>query len=229
MEATRPSTKGASPVNTVHQRLLSAAGSVWKAILGHPFLASTANGSISDQTFKTWIAQDYLFVREEIPFLGILIAKAPPELRAPLAEGVVDLNRELGLFRQQAEAHGVVLEGQAMSPTCHAYTQFLMATAYSRPFDEGFAVLYGVEKAYLDSWSWVKGHQQKSSPWQVFIDNWTSDTFQGYITWLASTLDDLAVGKSEEDLAAMEKLFLLTGRYEYLFWDMAMSEETWPV
>jgi thiaminase/transcriptional activator TenA len=218
-----------SSAHAFHQRLLNEVGPVWKAILSHRFLASVADGSISERAFKTWIAQDYLFVREEIPFLGILLAKAPPDLRPALADAVQALNHELELFRQQAEAHGVALDGVEMSPTCHAYVQFLMATAYGRSFEEGFAVLYGVEKAYLDSWAWVKGHQSSPSPWQAFIDNWTSHAFQDFVDWLAGTLDRLVVGASEADLARMEDLFLLTARYEYLFWEMAAAEQGWPI
>lgn len=222
-------TEAGSVVGSFHQRLLKTVKPIWDATLAHTFLAATADGSIPDAVFKTWLVQDYFYVRELIPFMGILIAKAPPELRPPLAEAVVAFNRELDLFRQQAEAHGVALEGQEMAPTCHAYVQFLMATAYGHSFEEVFTVHYGAEKAYLDAWTWVKGHQSGPSPWQAFIDNWTSDAFQEYVAWLATTLDDLAAGKSAEDLAAMEELFLLTARYEYLFWEMAMSEETWPV
>jgi thiaminase len=223
------SVEGALHPDSFHQRLLVTARPVWNAILSHPFLASTADSSISDRVFKTWMAQDYLFVREEIPFLGILISKAPPHLRPPLAEAVTALNHELEIFREQARGRGVALDGVEMSPTCHAYVQFLMATAYGRSFEAGFTVLYGVEKAYLDSWAWVKANQRGPSPWQAFIDNWTAGAFQDYIAWLAATLDELATGKSEADVVTMKELFLLTARYEYLFWDMAASEETWPV
>ena len=221
--------EGASLMNSFHERLLTTARPIWDAILSHPFLVSTADGSISERVFKTWMAQDYMFVSEEVPFRGVLISKAPPHLRPPLVDAVAALNRELELFREQARASGVSFDGIEMSPTCHAYVQFMIATAYRRSFAEGFTVLYGVEKAYLDSWVWVKTHQRGPSPWGAFIDNWTSDAFQDYISWLAETLDELSAGKSEADLANMEELFLLTARYEYLFWEMAATGETWPV
>jgi len=223
------SESSATKVVSFHQRLLRVAQPVWQATLAHPFLTAVAEGTIADATFKTWLVQDYFYVRELIPFMGVLIAKAPPELRAPLSDAVVVFNRELALFREQAEAHRVALEGQAMAPTCHAYVQFMLATAYGRSFEEAFTVHYGAEKAYLDAWTWVKEHQREPSPWQAFIDNWSSDAFRQYVDWLAQTLDELAAGKSERELAAMEELFLLTARYEYLFWEMAMSGETWPV
>ncbi len=209
-----------------HEDLLSLAKPVWEAMLAHPFLTATAAGQVTESSFKTWLAQDYLYVRETVPFLGVLLAKAPPALRAPLSEAIGTLNRELDLFRRQAEELGVVLEGLEMAPTCHAYTQFMLATAYSRPFAAGFTVLYGLEKAYLDSWMQVKTNQQGSSPYQAFIDNWTSQAFQDYVAWLGHTLDELV---QQQDRVELERLFLLTARYEYLFWQMAWNQEGWPV
>jgi len=211
-----------------HEQLIEAAGTVWQAILSHPFLKMTADGTVPDETFKTWMQQDYVFVREAIPFTAVLLAKAPLPLRPSLSEVIPALNAELDLFAKNAQAHGIELEDVQPAPTCHAYLQFLMATAYGRSFEEGFTVLYAAEKAYLDSWMEVKKNQRAPSPWQSFIDNWTSEAFQQYVGWLATTLDDLATGKPESDRRAMQELFLTTARYEYLFWEMAATREQWP-
>lgn len=212
-----------------HQELLADANAVWQAILNHRFLKETADGSIAEGTFKTWMQQDYVFVREAIPFIAVLLGRAPLDLRAPLAEVLPALTNELNLFRKNAEAHGVKLDDVQPSPTCHAYTQFLMATAHGGSFEEGFTVLYAAEKAYLDSWMQVKKNLKGTSPWQEFIDNWTSEAFQRYVEWLGNTLDELAAGQPPRHLQRMRGLFLTTARYEYLFWEMAATAETWPV
>lgn len=212
-----------------HQRLLDSAQEIWQAILNHPFLKMTANGTIPDETFKIWIQQDYIFVQEAIPFIAVLLAKAPLDLRPIFIQILTGLERELKLFRQIASAHGVNLENIAPSPTCYGYNQFLMTTAHSCSFPEGFTVLYAAEKAYLDSWMEVKNNLTVENPWQEFIDNWTNEEFQKFVDWLASTLDKIALGKPESELERMEGLFLITARYEYLFWEMAAKEEIWPV
>lgn len=211
-----------------HQHLLETNDGIWQKTLDHPFLTMVANGSIPDDTFKTWVAQDYLFVQAGIPFMGVLLTKAPAHLRPTLADAIVALHRELELFERQATAHGISLAVE-MNPTCHAYAQFLLATVYDRPFEVSFTVLYAAEKAYLDAWERVKSLQQTASPWQAFINHWASDAFSNYVTWLATTLDELALGKSASDLHAMEQCFLQTARYEYLFWGMVTSGEQWPV
>jgi len=39
----------------------------------------------------------------------------------------------------------------------------------------------------------------------------------------------LATGCGSDELKRMKELWLLTVRYEYLFWDMALTGGTWPV
>lgn len=212
-----------------HQRLLDSSQQVWNGILNHRFLKETADGTIPDKTFKTWMRQDYIFVREAIPFVAVLLAKAPVHLRSNLIQVLSALDKELELFRKNAEAHGVDLNNITPAPTNHAYTQFLLSVAYNGSFEEGFTLLYGGEKAYLDSWMVVKNSLKKASPWQQFIDNWTSDDFQNYVDWLSTTLDELTRGKPEPELKQMETLFLTIARYEYLFWEMAATSEKWPV
>ncbi len=213
-------------MSNFHQRLLDKAQDIWNAILNHRFLKMTAEGSISDKAFRTWIQQDYVFVQEAIPFVAVLLAKAPSHLRPIFIKILSGLDRELELFRKNASARGVNLEDVMPSPTCYSYNQFLMSTAYNSSFAEGFTVLYAAEKAYLDSWIEVRNNLKIQSPWQDFIDNWTNEEFQQFVNWLSSTINELATGKPERELRRMEELFLITARYEYLFWEMATTEET---
>lgn len=212
-----------------HQKMLNQSQEIWGKILNHHFLKMTADGSISDDTFKTWMQQDYIFVREAIPFIAILLAKAPLNLRTNFIEIISALNTELGMFHKNATNHGINLENISPFPTCHAYIQFLMNTAYNTSFEEGFTALYAAEQVYLDSWMAVKTNLKIQSPWQEFIDNWTSDGFQKYVNWLAMTLDELVMGMPERELKNMEEIFLITVRYEYLFWEMAAKNGEWPI
>jgi thiaminase len=213
----------------MHELLLAESADLWGAILQHPFLQETASGKISDSIFKTWMQQDYIFVREAIPFAAVLLAKSPENLRSNFVQILAGLDQELGLFRNNAQAQGVNLENIQAAPTCHAYLQFLMTTAYNCSFAEGFTVLYSAEKIYLDSWMEVKKKLKEKSPWEEFINNWTSQGFQQYVDWLAVTLDELTENLPERELSKIRDLFQITARYEYLFWEMAYQEEKWPI
>ena len=131
-----------------HEQMLDQYKQIWASILAHPFLKKTAEGTIPDQTFKIWMQQDYIFIREAIPFMSVLLAKAPNSLRSNFIQIMAGLEQELELFRENAQKQGVVLDNIQPSPTCHAYIQFLMNTAYNLSFEEGFTVLYTAEKVY---------------------------------------------------------------------------------
>jgi thiaminase len=210
------------------ERLDEAAKGIWKKLLSHPFLESTYKQEILDDVFGQWVRQDYIFVREAIPFIALMIGRAPLELRGQLVNIIGMLVKELGMFEKMAKEHNIGLENIKPSPTCHAYLQYLYATANIRPIEESFTVLYAAEKAYYDSWKTVKNYLQSESKWQAFIDYWSSDDFGAYVRWIESELNKLAEGLPEEKLAKMEEQFLTTARYEYLFWTMAQTSEEWP-
>lgn len=201
---------------------------LWDRMLSHRFLLDTRDGTLPDATFAVWMRQDYLFVEAAIPFIAGLLAKAPEAHRAPLSGFLPALQTELRLFEERGAAAGVDLRGAPPSFTCHAYVQFLLATAYRASYAEGMTVLYVAEKAYHESWKVVREGLDAASPWMPFVDNWASDEFADWVGWIGSTVDGLADGAGPGELERMSELFETTTRYEIAFWEMAATGEKWP-
>lgn len=201
---------------------------LWAEMLAHPFLLRTRDGEIADETFATWMQQDYRFVEAAIPFMAALLPKAPASHREPLAGVIPALQKELRLFEERASAVGVELRAAEVSFTCDAYIQFLMATAYQRSYAEGYTVLYTAEKAYHESWKVVREGLDESSPWHPFVENWAGDEFAGYVGYLEGELDGLASAAGVEERARMAELFERTVKYEIAFWEMALTGAGWP-
>jgi formylaminopyrimidine deformylase / aminopyrimidine aminohydrolase len=201
---------------------------LWGRIREHPFLLETRDGTIPHETFATWMRQDYLFVEAAIPFIAALLPRAPREHWAALGGVIQALEKELGLFEERAAAVGVELRGAPPAFTCHAYVQFLLATALTRPYAEGFTVLYGAERAYHDSWKVVREGIAPDSPWVPFVENWAGDDFAGYVGYLGGELEKLAAAGTDGDRDRMGELYRLTLLYEIAFWEMAHSGEGWP-
>jgi formylaminopyrimidine deformylase / aminopyrimidine aminohydrolase len=203
-------------------------GPLWEAVRTHPFLLETRDGTIPDEVFATWMRQDYLFVEAAIPFIAALLPKAPTDHWGALAGVIQALEKELGLFEERAARVGVELRGAPPSFTCHAYVQFLLATAYTRPYAEGFTVLYAAERAYHDSWKVVEEGISADSPWLPFVENWAGDEFAGYVGYLGGELEKLAAEAEDETRERMAELYRLTLLYEIAFWEMAHRAERWP-
>ena len=157
----------------------------------------------------------------------MLVSKAPVAISIQLASAIPALQAELELFERWRERN-VSFRKVQMSPTCHAYVQFMLATAYGASFEEGFTLLYGAEKAYFESWSRVRENLKTASPWQPFIERWSGQAFQHWVGWIEVTLDELASEASPALRGRMNETFLLTGQYELLFWNMSLQEERWP-
>ena len=212
-----------------HEELLVCARPIWDVMLRHPFLKETAECRIEDSVFANWLQQDYLFVQGAVPFIGVLLSRAPLAVRPGLVLALTALHEELELFERVASERNIPRQVVEMTPTCHHYVQFMLATAYSASFEEGFVLLYGVEKAYFDSWSWVHQNLKGTSPWQPFIDRWSNENFRQWIEWIETSLDGLTEKSSPLLRKNMKEIFRLTGEYELLFWDMAAKGESWPV
>lgn len=202
--------------------------SLWDTMLDHPFLTRTRDGEISHDTFANWMQQDYLFVEAAIPFMAALMPRGPKEHWEPLTGVIQALQKELRLFEERGREAGVELRAAPPSFTCHAYIQFLMATAYQSSYAEAYTVLYAAEKAYHDSWLVVKAGLDEASPWYPFVENWAGEDFAAYVSYLEGELNKLAESAGPAERERMAELFELTTRYEIAFWDMALTGGGWP-
>ena len=211
-------------VQEQHERLRPT----WEQMLRHPFLLQTRDGTIPFETFATWMRQDYLFVEAAVPFIALMVPKAPPE-HWELHTSVMEMFRkELGLFRERAAAAGVDMSDLRPAFINHAYIQFLIATASQRSYAEIYTVLYAAEKAYHDSWTVVRNGIDPASPWYPFVENWAGEAFAGYVAHLEEELDRLAEAAGPAERERMAELFEITLRYEIAFWEMAMNGDGWP-
>lgn len=201
---------------------------LWERIREHRFLRETRDGTISNEVFAVWLRQDYLFVEAAIPFIAALVPKAPTEHWEALTGVLQALRKELELFEERAAAVGVKLRGTPPSFTCHAYIQFLLATAHTRSYAEAYTVLYAAERAYHESWLVVKEGIDPESPWAPFVANWAGAEFAAYVEYLEGELEALAAAAGPAERRRMAELYRLTLLYEIAFWEMASGAEGWP-
>lgn len=214
---------------TFAQDLLDRHEDLWGRMLRHPFLLEARDGTLDDDTFYTWLRQDYLFVEAAIPFVGALIAKAPePGLRSALAPIPQALEDELELFRERAGVFGVSVDDVAPGFVNHAYVQFLLATGLRESFPVAFTVYWAAEKAYHESWKMVDPAIDADHPWRPFVENWAGEEFAGLVGFLEGEVNRLAAAAGDEERGQMETMFEMTTRYEIAFWEMAHRGPQWP-
>jgi thiaminase/transcriptional activator TenA len=58
---------------------------------------------------------------------------------------------------------------------------------------------------------------------------YASPEFAEVQQWMRKKVDQWAKAAGHEALRRMETSFILSSRYEWMFWEMAWNEERWPV
>jgi thiaminase/transcriptional activator TenA len=209
------------------ERAFKKYSSEWNKMLSHPFISELADGKLPEEIFDFWAMQDSLFVREAIRFFSILMARLPREYQKPFEQTLVGLEHELDIFAEYAAKRGIDLHTVTATPICHAYNSFLLASAYHEDVDANFVILYTAEKAYHEAWKKVRISLKPGTPYASFIDNWAGEMFHQYVIWLETELNKITDGYPESRLVKLDEIFILTVRYEYLFWEMAYNKLQW--
>jgi thiaminase/transcriptional activator TenA len=203
--------------------LLARSQPLWRQLTSHPFVTGVADGSLDPAAFDRWLVQDHAFVVGFRRFLAGLLTLAPDARGGDvLAAGMGPLQAELDLFRREAGNRRLDLAAEP-SPTTLGYTSYLQASL-AEGYPVGLTVLYGAEKAYYDAWAAVRSAARNSSPYWSFVDNWSSDSFAGWVAAVARLLDAAApTGPTPAMCTAFDRVV----RFELKFWDAVHAGEGW--
>src|SRR5262245_39407999 len=218
---------------SVHLRRL--ADSVWQAQHRHPFVTGIGDGTLDLARFQHWVRQDYRFLVEYCRLFGLGAARAPDldtlvrfaDLLQATARGEMDLHRayaaELGISPAE-------LEGEPMAPTTRAYTDFLVRVAATGDFAELAAALLPCMWGFSEIGLTLAARGLPAEPrYAKWIRMYADPEFAALAEWCRALVDRLGAGADEATRRRMEESFLISSRYEYMFWEMAWSLETWPV
>ncbi len=220
---------------TLTEDLFQAAKPIWDAQLGHPFVRGLGDGSLEEDRFKRWVLQDYLYLKEFARIFAWAVAKAAELDSMSWYAGVLDLtlNTEMELHRQYAARFGLTpeaLEAESMWPTTRAYTDFLVRTAADGDMCELLAALLPCAWGYVHiGKALAAGDPPEDQRYADWIAQYASDEFADASDWLKAELERLAADASPAKRERLRELFLLSSRYEWAFWEMCWTGESWPV
>lgn len=216
-------------------QLRRRAGRIWRAIDAHPFLRELHAGTLPMNRFTYFILQDYVYLLDFAQVLCLGGAKSPDletlELFCRHALGAVEVERSfhasfgksLGLSRRQLDA---VPKG----PITQAYIGHLQSVARG-------GTLGGLVAAVLPCY-WIygevgrrlhKNRPRKPKIYRQWIETYASETFWRPVREQIRLLDRLGAVAHGSEKKLMIEHFILSSRYELMFWEQAYRLESWPV
>ena len=117
-----------------------------EAMMRHPFVLGIGDGSLSEERFKHFMTQDYVYLIDYARCLAMGTVKAPDLDTMSWFAGAVDhiLNTEMELHRTYCAQLGISaeeLEATRHAPTTYSYTSYLLRVAQIGSFGELIAAL----------------------------------------------------------------------------------------
>lgn len=188
--------------------LVVGAGELWPQAIHADFLSAIGDGNLPREAFERWLVQDYLFAQGLTTFEAIAVAKTPRPAQKVLIAGLAAMDAEMDWFEEMARSRNFHLSALP-HPTCRRYVDFLVASAYSLPFEVLLAVLYSVEVSYLCAWAELNPIE----PYAEFIHRWSNPQFVEYVRQLLQLCD----GNPHED---QQQYFNEVLQHERDFWRM---------
>ena len=208
-----------------------------RAMIELPFNAELAAGTLSGQRFRFYMVQDSRYLTGFARALAVAAARAadPDDIAffAGAAREAVVVERALhnGFF----ERCGMSAADQAAvetSPTCLAYTSYLLATAQTAEYAELIAALLPCFWVYHQVGTEILERQRAGgsagNPYQEWIDTYADDEFAAAVRSCRDAVDRAATAATADTRARMLAAFTRATEYEWMFWDSAYRLESWP-
>jgi thiaminase/transcriptional activator TenA len=218
------------------EQLRQQAAAVRERVFQHPFVTRIGDGTLPLAAFRYYMCQDYVFLIDYCRVLALAVAKADDlETMGRFAALLhATLHTEMALHRDFAAQFGISvaeLEATQAAPSTRSYTQHLLTVAYTGSLTDITAALLPCMWDYSEIGQRLaaEGLPAAQPLYGAWIRTYAAPEFGELAAWLRALLDHLASHTTATAQTRLTRLFIDSCRYEYLFWDMAYRQETWPV
>ena len=207
---------------------------IFKQILEHPFLRGLTDGSLDQESFRFYVVQDSLYLREYARTLAICAAKAPDDesiqMFAEHAAGAIAVERGLhNSFFADFELSVEEVRSTQMGPTTLAYTSYLLAAAGRGSFSEALGAVLPCYWIYWEVGKVLAEHGSPNPLYQRWIDTYGGDDFAAIVRSVLELTERVGKRLSSDEEVKVTEHFVTTSRYEWMFWDGCWRREQWPV
>ncbi|MTV25209.1 thiaminase II [Nitriliruptoraceae bacterium ZYF776] len=211
-----------------------AIADTYAAIVAHPFLTELTAGTLDPAAFRHYVVQDALYLADYARALALTAAKAPHEpdvaTFARHAIGAIEVERELhGALLAELDIDPAALEDARPSPTTLGYTSYLLRVAHQGSFADALGVVLPCYWVYAEVGARLLEAGSPDPRYRRWIDTYGGDEFQAVVAEVLAVVDRLGAGWSDAEHARVAHHVDVSTRYEWLFWDAAHRQETWPV
>ena len=218
------------------EHLRQIAAPIWKAQLHHPFVVALGKGTLAPKKFRYYILQDARYLEELAKVFAAGAAKAEDaDTATRFAQLVNDtIVVERGLhesYGKQWKLTAQEMRSTPLSPTNYAYCRHMRSVTQTGTLGEITVVALPCAWVYCEVGQHLlaKGPPKSSHPYRDWLNLYGSPEFADVAKWMRTIVNRCAKQAGKAEKTRMEEAFLISSRYEWMFWDMAWREEVWPI
>ncbi|XP_054793293.1 probable bifunctional TENA-E protein [Prosopis cineraria] len=194
----------------------------------HPFVLSIRDGTTDMASFKTWLAQDYLFVRAFVPFAASVLIKAWKESddnsdMEVILGGMASLEDEISWFKREASKRDVPLSDLTPQQANINYCRFLENLMGPEvEYTVVITAFWAIETVYQESFAHCLEEGSKT-PLELkeTCERWGNEGFGQYCQSLQKIVTRRLQRASDDVLKRAELVLLSVLDLEVEFWNMS--------
>ena len=214
--------------------LWEAIAPTYEAIISHPFLASVADGTLPPERFVYFVGQDRLYLRAFSRALSFAAGHAEDPADTALLTGsaATAIAVEEGMHVELLEGFGVEpadMEPPPLSPSGELYRQTILAHSSRGPLAEALASVLACFWIYAEVGKELIAKGSPDPRYQRWIETYGDPQFAATVAAVLAIVDRIGEEASEAERARMQAIFAQGCRLEWMFWDAAWRQETWPI
>lgn len=226
---------GAPPGNhnggDLFDRLKAATASDWNAYVDHPFVRGLGDGTLPVESFRHYLAQDYLFLIQFARAYALAVFKGETlaEMRQA-ASGVSAILDEMSLHVRLCEGWGLTaaeLETVPEARATVAYTRYVIDTGLRGDLLDLQVALAPCVVGYAEIGETLAarpGALDASNPYRDWIAEYAGEGYRDVARRSRAALDaSAAVRLSEARFDRLVAIFRQATRLEADFWQMGLT------
>lgn len=203
----------------------------------HPFVRALADGTLEPSKFRFYQMQDARYLEAFSDATALLSTRcvSPKDklwfLEAAKMALVVESELHAG-YGKKLGYTDLDIARMELSPNNRAYQNHMVSAATKGSLLEGIAAMAPCPWLYIELGQHLKkelGTIPDTHPFADWLNLYSDPGFNDYMNALLDQMEraSLEAGKETQDRAL--EAFLVSVRYEWMFWDQAWNFQSWPV
>lgn len=214
------------------ERIRKKAEPIWQKSMAHPFIEGLQRGTLSKESFRFYLIQDYFYLKAFGEIHQIASQNTnDPEIKELFMKNIAgiessEISVREAFFKELAITEEEIRQTE-IAPNTYHYITHMYKEAYSRSVGRTVAALLPCYWLYQEIGEALILKGSPDSLYQRWIETYDSSGYKATVDRQKKVTNRLASVASESERKQMEQAFLISSYEELYFWEMGYQKEEW--